>query len=356
MKKIKIAVSGIGNRALPKNPSNSNWLGWVEQISKSAEFELVAVHDTANESLERIRERGYLSGDKTFTDLDLMLEKVELEAVLICNPAAHHAETIIKCVDRGLNILVEKPFVSSLADGKKCIEKIAQNNVVANVVQTWRAKSTGQAIYHSIQDGMLGKIGHVFFRYLRNRENPNLPKYIFQEKYPLLYAMGIHHFDLIRYVLQDDYESVSGNSFRPPWSYYESSTGVNLFFKTKGGVPVIYSGTLSVQNKVSPQEYWLIEGEKGSLLNESEWLEPPLYFIPRGSKEKSDLTGSIPQKSVSEQYDLSDRSILKNFYGSIFKAEKPICSAVEGLKSTAAVEAARITCEEGRTIYLKELL
>ena len=49
--KIKIVVTGIGNRSLPNQPESSNWDGWVEQIHKSNHFELVAVHDTSEISL-----------------------------------------------------------------------------------------------------------------------------------------------------------------------------------------------------------------------------------------------------------------------------------------------------------------
>lgn len=35
MEKINIAISGIGNRSLPKDPSNSNWLGWAHMIKQS---------------------------------------------------------------------------------------------------------------------------------------------------------------------------------------------------------------------------------------------------------------------------------------------------------------------------------
>lgn len=356
MKKIRIAISGIGNRAFPKNPSNSNWLGWVGQILKSGNFELAAAHDISRDSLDRVAKSGLIPGLNLFTDIDVMFKRTELEAILVCNPAAYHAETITKAADRRLHVLVEKPFVDDLGDGKKCLEIIKNRKIVVNVVQTWRAKSAGQVMFNSIRDGLLGRIGQVFFRYLRNRENPNLPGYIFKEKYPLLYAMGIHHFDLFRYILREDYASVSGSGFKPPWSLYESPTGVHLMLRTASGIPIIYTGTFSAPSGLGLQEHLLIDGEKGSLVNESDWLEPPLFFLPRGSQEKIDLTGSIREKSVREQYDLSDRSILDNFYDSIVDRAAPICSAEDGWKSVAAVEAARIACETQKAVYPEQII
>ena len=34
-RKISIAISGIGNRALPKDKNKAFWSGWVDQIKKS---------------------------------------------------------------------------------------------------------------------------------------------------------------------------------------------------------------------------------------------------------------------------------------------------------------------------------
>ena len=37
-KKISIAISGIGNRAMPKDKNKAFWSGWVDQIKKSSKY------------------------------------------------------------------------------------------------------------------------------------------------------------------------------------------------------------------------------------------------------------------------------------------------------------------------------
>lgn len=353
--KINIAISGVGNRALPKKPEFSNWLGWVDLIKRSEDFQLVAAHDVAADAIKRIVERGYLSSSQCFQGLDLMLEKVTLDAILISNPAEYHAETIRKALDYNLHLLIEKPFVNNLDEGKELIYLIKEKGNVAAVIQNWRSKDVGRLIYEAIQADMIGKIGQIFFRYIRNRENPDYPPYIFEEKLPLLYAMGIHHLDLFRYILKQEYQSVSGHSFKPHWSMYKSDTGLNLFLKTNKDVSIIYSGTISSRNNLIPQESLVIEGEKGSLLNDSQWLEPPLWFFPLGKKEKVDLTQNIKNRSIVDQYNIADIFILKNFYQAITDKKEPICSAKDGLQSVAVLEASRIACETSKAIFLDQL-
>jgi len=354
--KIRIVVSGIGNRALPKDPDRSNWFGWIDLISKSGRFDLVAAHDPSEESLKRIVERGYLDQGDIYADLDRMLLNTDCDAILVSNPAEYHAGTMEKAIENDLHILVEKPFVTDMTEGQKIVDAIEAKGLVSCVIQNWRYKDVGRKIYQSLQEGLLGRIGHIFFRYVRNRENPNYPPYIFEEDHPLLYAMGIHHLDLFRYILNDEISSVTGFAFKPPWSMYKSETGVNLFIKTEKGIPIVYSGTISSQNSGILQESLFIEGEKGSLVNESDWMEPPLHFFPTGGKESLNLTEDVKHISTRHQYDVSDEYLLDKFYRSIAYGEEEICSARSGLMSACAVEASRLACETGKTISVSEIL
>jgi len=352
MKKVRIVLSGIGNRALPKKPELSNWLGWVELIRRSREFELVAAHDIADDAMQRIIDRKYLTKENVFKDLDSMLKKTQPEAILVANPAASHGRTLKKALDRNLHVLIEKPFVTDLKEGKKLIDIIRRKKLVVSVAQNWRTKGVGRLLFDTLKSGKLGKVGHIFFRYIRNRENPNYPAYIFEESFPLLYAMGIHHLDLFRHILQDEFESVAGFSFKPSWSMYKSDTGLNLYLKTRGGVSVVYSGTISSPNKGLPQESMIIEGEKGTLQNESEWSEQPVWFYPKGENKRIDLTKDIKETSIADEYNKSDEFILLNFYKAICGKEKPVCDPEDALRSIELIEASRLSCETGRIIKI----
>lgn len=354
-KKIKIAICGIGNRALPKKPENSNWLGWAEIIKRSQYFQLAAANDPSEEALKRLTDRGYLKEEQTYRDIDEMLKRCDCEAVLISSPAECHASAVKKVLERDLDLLIEKPFVTDLNQGRELAGLIEKKNRTAAVIQNWRSKDVGRILRETIESKKLGRISHIFFRYVRDRENPNLPAYIFEEKYPLLYAMGIHHIDLFRYILKEEFSSVSGYSFKPEWSLYQSDTGLNLFLKTEGNTAVSYTGTFSSKNSCLPQESLLIEGENGTLYNESQWMEPPLWFLPNGKKEKIDLTQDCRQQSIAGQYNLSDQEILKNFYKAIKKEETVITSARDGLRSIAALEAIRQACETGRNVAVDKV-
>ncbi len=354
--KIRVALTGIGNRALPKDPDRSNWFGWVDLIDKSGKYELVATHDPAQEARNRIISRGYIGEEKTFAGLEDMLKSVDADVLLVTCPAEFHAPALEMAIKYGLHMLVEKPLAVDLSRGFDLVRQIETHNLKSCVIQNWRYKDTGRALARFIKEGRLGPIGHVFFRYVRNRENPNYPSYIFEEEYPLLYAMGIHHFDLFRSIFQEDIVQISGQAFKPPWSLYRSETGHNLFMKTTSGIPIVYTGTISSQNRKLMQECLIIEGEKGTLVNESQWLEPPLWFYPSDGSKPVDLTASVADASVRFQYDSADQYILEAFHATLDQNSQEICSARDGMMSVMAVEMSRMACQQGKTIYMDDFL
>jgi predicted dehydrogenase len=208
----------------------------------------------------------------------------------------------------------------------------------------------------AIENGEIGDVSHVFFRYLRDRELGQLPDYLFAEADPLLYAMSIHHFDLFRYVLQQEIVRVEGHAFKPRWSRYEHPSGMQLWMETHGGVVISYVATFSSRNGHLPLESLQIEGETGTLANDSEYSEPPLLLSRRSQPSTVDLTAAVEVRDRAGQYDIADREVLRNFHASITLEESPICSARENLGTLATVEAARLCYREGRAINPQQLL
>lgn len=349
---VRIALLGIGNRALPKKPEGSNFAGWVEQIARCPHTQLVAAQDPSEEARARMTERGHLQPDQVFVDAEAMLANVEADAVLVCTPGEFHAAGARLAINAGLHLMLEKPFVTDLAEGRALLGALDRAGLVSTVVQNWRYKDLGRRIRAFIAAGELGRVGQVFFRYVRNRENPNYPAYLFAEQYPLLYAMGSHHLDLFRHVLADEVVEVTGQAFRPPWSMYTSVTGHNLGLRTAGGVFITYAATFSSMNSGLPQESLVIEGEKGTLANDSDWAEPPLLFYPKGRKEPVDLTADVADPSTRGQYDAADEFILADFAQAIMQGRASDCTALDSFRSLELVEACRSACETGKTVTL----
>lgn len=79
---------------------------------------------------------------RLYTKIDEMLEKEELDYVDICLPTYLHAEVTIKALNRGLNVLCEKPMALNSKECNEMIEAAKKNNkklMIAHCLRFWPA-------------------------------------------------------------------------------------------------------------------------------------------------------------------------------------------------------------------------
>ena len=265
-----------------------------------------------------------------------MIKKNNLDAVIICSPAKYHLNDILLCLAKNIKILVEKPCVVNMREAKKVIN--TRKSHLINVVQNWRYKDNSLLIKNVIKKKTIGSIGQIFFRYLRNREKLNYSKYIYEEKFPALYAMGSHHIDLFRFILNDDIKSVEAFSYNPKWSKYKYDSSQIILLRTLNDTIINYNTTFSSKNENLPQESLIIEGESGYLYNESDWFEPPVYLY---KKKKINLSEKITKKvwDIKSQNNLSDMRITDNFIKFINNKKHDNTTFTDAIKSISVIEA-----------------
>lgn len=352
---MRMLICGAGNRVFPKDPPTALFRGWFETIRRSPDWEVVGVHDIAEASLDRVRRNYALESVPTFVDFPEALRRTNPEAVLIAPAAEAHAEAALAAIAAGCHLLIEKPLATSLGDAIRIARAAQARGVVVSVVQNWRAKSMGLALQRAVASGQIGRVGNILFRYVRNREQPHLPAYLFEERYPLLYAMAIHHFDLFRFALGEKIVSVHGVGFTPPWSRYQSPPGVQLWMTTESGVAISYVGTFSSKNTHVAQESLIVEGALGSLTNDSQWGDPPLWLSGEQAREKIDLTADA-SRNVRDQYNEADEVYLADLHRAITSGHAPLCPADDNIWTLAAIDAAATACDTGRTIDVRRLV
>jgi predicted dehydrogenase len=334
---LRIAVCGSGNR------SRSVWQRHLRELD---EFELVGVQDVHRPSLEKSVEQGTIQPEQAFQALDEMLAATKPDAIIVCPVHAEHAAAATTSLEHGCHVLVEKPFTTDFAEAVRVTELAEARGRTLGVVQNWRTKSAGQALKRALDDNVIGTVSHIFFRYLRDRELPQLPEYLFDEPDPMLYALTVHHVDLFRYVLGQEIVSVEGRDFHPPWSRYRHPSLVHLLMETDEGVAISYAGTISSRNnRLYPWESLIVEGELGSISNATDTFDPPLELSRRG-EDTVDLTADVTVRDAAGQYALGDVTILENFAAAIDRREPLVSPARDNLGTVAVIEAIRTALRE----------
>jgi predicted dehydrogenase len=338
---LRVAVCGCGMRSRTV---------WQRHLREQVGFELVGVQDPDPESLARAVEAGTVDRADTYADLEKMLTAVRPDVLLVCPIIAAHVPAAEAGLRAGSHVLVEKPLAVSAAEGAGLAELADSADLRLGVVQNWRTKSVGQALRRAVADGIVGDVSHVFFRYLRNRELPHLPDYLFEEEDPILFAMSIHHFDLIRYALGQDFVRVQGHATTPAWSRYRHASVLQLWMEMDGGAVVSYAATFSSRNAHLPLESIQVEGERGTLHNESQYSEPPLLLSRPGDPEPVDLTAEVTVRDQQAQYELGDVAILWNFRAALLEGEPLVAGARDNLGTLAVIDAARESLRSGESV------
>jgi predicted dehydrogenase len=340
---LRVAVCGAGMRSRSV---------WQPQIGELDGLELVGVQDVSRESLAKT----HVAADRTYLELAEMLRETRPDVLLVCPIHSAHAAAALAGLEAGCHVLVEKPLATSLGAACSLVQTARERGLQLGVVQNWRTKTVGKRLKEAVDGGAIGAVSHVFFRYLRDRALPHLPDYLFAEDDPLLYAMAIHHFDLFRYALGQEVAHVAVRGASPAWSRYRDASVLQAWLETEGGIVIAYTATFSSRNAHLPQESLQVEGELGTLHNESAFLEPPLLLSRRGDAEPVDLTADEAVRDSAGQYALADRAVLANFRDAVRDGTPLVAAGDENLGTLATIEAAVLSRRERCAYDPRELL
>jgi UDP-N-acetyl-2-amino-2-deoxyglucuronate dehydrogenase len=142
---IKLALIGCGGMA-------EEHLRAYKQIKEKEpdKFEFTAMCDTSKDSATRFaRQVENLQNFKPriYTRIDDMLGKENIEAADICTPHSEHHIIGNKCLESGVNVMIEKPFGITIRASKAIIETARRNGKIACVAEQVR-RSPGARTVH----------------------------------------------------------------------------------------------------------------------------------------------------------------------------------------------------------------
>ncbi|MBE6694962.1 MAG: Gfo/Idh/MocA family oxidoreductase [Ruminococcaceae bacterium] len=167
--------------------------------NKSAE--LCAVCDINEERANAFADKFGIKN--IYTSFEEMLEKEkDLDALDVCVWNKEHASKSVAALERGLNVLCEKPMAISLAEAERMTEAAKKNGKLLMIAQVKRFSNECAVARDMIESGALGSIYHSRAFYLRRCGNPGG---WFADKSlsgggPVI-DIGIHNLDLCRYLM-----------------------------------------------------------------------------------------------------------------------------------------------------------
>ncbi|KAJ3066831.1 hypothetical protein HK102_007550, partial [Quaeritorhiza haematococci] len=155
--KVRIATIGMGI------------IGFIDTdcALKAPGVELVAAADLYEGRRTRVKEK---YGDHVATCVDYreILDRKDVDAVLLCVPDHWHAKMSVDAMKAGKAVYCEKPMVQTLAEGPDVINVQQETKAVFQVGSQFASSVVFEKLHEMIAAGAIGKLNVVEARYNRN--------------------------------------------------------------------------------------------------------------------------------------------------------------------------------------------
>ena len=365
--KIRIGMIGCG------------WYGikLARAVMNIDGFTLVSVCDIDSKHLKEVAdeiEKGQGSRPKEYKEYQELLDKDDLQAVIIATPPHWHALQFVDACERGLDIYCCKPLAYDVHEGLAMIKAAKKADNIVQVGFMQRSNVVGNKIRSLIKEGRLGNL-HQIGAQIHYNPNPGDPtvqappatldwetwcgpapklpyrpsighfNWRLEKEYGNghLVDWGIHYIDYLRMVMD----------FGAPVSV--QSTGDNVAHKGKittpdtlhvrmdfGDCPIIWQHRMWGAGDLHPEfnSGYTFYGDEATMYGDFKRL----IIQPKG-KGKERETIEVPTKGVLVK-DLA------NFLEAVKSRDKSglLCPIEDGFESTATVQLAMISYYTGTIV------
>jgi UDP-N-acetylglucosamine 3-dehydrogenase len=316
---------------------------------------LVATADVSAERAELLARR--FGAARPYTDHREMLADPEVDAVIVSTPNHLHARHTIDAAEAGKHILVQKPLALSLEDVDAMDAAARRAGVTAMALMMNRFTPSYVRLKELIDQRAFGtpRVYRTHFSHagIYKTYNPTSQWFMDPAKAgggPLL-DLGVHHFDLLRWLSGQEIESVSAEVATID---AEQATDNNAFVSLRFADGTYAQLFLSFTTPVPPGYTMArveVYGSSGSAwCGPSSAERPPLRIFREGAAD--DPTVGITEIRVPESDAWANT--IEHFAQCIQTGSQPLTTLDDGRRALQAVLACYQSSREGRRVALNE--
>lgn len=317
---MKYALIGCGRIAV-------NHIKAVENNN----LDMVAVCDIVPEHIDILFEKtGYSKLVERYESYRKMVdEHPELELVSIATDSGVHAEIALYCIDRGINVIIEKPIAMSLEDADEIIKRSEEKHVKVSTCHQNRFNLAVQEMRHAVEDGRFGKLSHGSIHVRWNRNKAYYEQAPWRGKWAsdggALMNQCIHGIDLLRWMMGDEVEEIYGVTRQQYHDYLECEDIGMAVVKFKNGAIGTIEGTVNVYPKNLEETLYLF-GQTGTVkLGGTSCNNIDVWNFADTDESKAGL-----QEATSNVYGNGHTSLFADVIDAIQKDRTPYVDAVAG--------------------------
>ncbi|MEM9953489.1 MAG: Gfo/Idh/MocA family oxidoreductase [Chloroflexota bacterium] len=250
MRIIQMGMGGMGN-------------AWLERLMPLPFVDYVGFVEVNQQIASEQAEAYDLDTDTIFTNLSDAIDNVEADAVLSIIPPEYRIETLQTCIDANLSLMAEKPLSESLKDARTQAKMADDSGLMYVITQDYRYKPLLYTVKQILDSGELGAIDAVTVAHYWGFEFDGFRA---EMPYPLLNDMAVHHFDLLRYFLDSEAETIYCHSWSPSWNNNQGDMSAHALMTFPDNIRVAYTTSWVAQGLTTSFDgEWRFDCEKGSL-------------------------------------------------------------------------------------------
>lgn len=349
MKKIKLGIVGFG------------FMGHcdADMLETFDDIELVAVADTNPEQMKDVPE-----GVETYDNIDNMLNKADIDVVMISTPNPSHKEMVIKSAKAKKAIICEKPAAMSVAEFDEMMEVCKENDVLFTVHQQ-RRWDKDYCIMKEVYDRNL--VGDIYvIKSQLYGVNGNMHDWHIHPEMGggMLYDWGVHLIDQILDMVKSKIVSLYADVKNVINEKVDDYFKILLKFEN-GILAEIELGTYYL----TPKRAWFIGGTEGSAIIDEFGGAGKIVrtaHLLENVPGKITMTAAGPTRSfgppapglLKEEelpgVDVDHRNYFEHFLKAYYGEEAVIVKSEEVRRVLSLMEAARESAKTGKAIAFEE--
>jgi predicted dehydrogenase len=148
--KLRVGIIGAGFYAAMTH---------IPQLRATGRAEVVAIARRNPERLALVQRE--LSVPEAYTDWREMLDKSQLDAVVVCTPHNQHVEPTLAALQRGQHVLLEKPVTDTIEGAQALVRAAESASCVLTVGEDVRGMRSWRAVKRALETGAVGSLKQI---------------------------------------------------------------------------------------------------------------------------------------------------------------------------------------------------
>ena len=304
---------------------------------------LAGVYDIHRPSAER-------TGAKVFASVEECLADPGVDAVLIATATDTHADLLEACLAAGKPVLCEKPIDLSLSRVKTCAERIRGNALPVQLGFVRRFDAGHAALAAAVKAGKLGEVHQVT---ITSRDPGLAPEAYLRASGGIFRDMTIHDFDMARFMLGEEIETVHAVGSRLVDAALMGALGdwdtVTVVLTTASGK----QATILNSRRAVYGYDQRVEAFGSAGMGISENRRPHMMRLT--GAEETDRAAPLQNFFIDRYREAFDAEI-DAFVTCVETGAPAPVGFEDGVQALVIAEAATLSAREGRTVRLTEVL